>query len=103
MVTLGIFVVLQGTLMVNQGTLVITTRVTRYLKVTKLVLVKILGMFINFFFSKRQNSGKILIRGGFFQNWFEKSQFNPSGLIRLFSSGLIHLANPVLSPNTYLC
>ena len=95
MATLGIFMVLQGTLVVNQGTLVITTRVTRYLKVTKLVLVKILGMFINFFSSKRQNSGKILIRGGFFQNWFEKSQFNPSGLIRLFSNGLIHLANPV--------
>ena len=27
---------------------------------------------------------------------FEKSQFYPSGLIRLFSSGLIHLANPAL-------
>ena len=36
-----------------------------------------------------------MIQGGFFQNWFEKSQFNPSGLIRLFSNGLIHLANPV--------
>ena len=51
-VTLGIFMVLQGTLMVHQGTLVITTRVTRYLEVTKLVLVKILGMFINFFLQK---------------------------------------------------
>ena len=52
MVTLGIFMVLQGTLMVNQGTLVITTRVTRYLKMTKLVLVKVLGIFLNFFVQK---------------------------------------------------
>ena len=52
MVTPGIFMVLQGTLMVNQGTLVITTRVKRYLEVTKLVLVKILGMFINFSLQK---------------------------------------------------
>ena len=52
MATLGIFMVLQGTLMVNQGTLVITMRVKRYLEVTKLVLVKILGMFINFFLQK---------------------------------------------------
>ena len=51
-VTLGIFTVPQGTLMVNQGTLVITTRVKRYLEVTKLVLVKILGMFINFSLQK---------------------------------------------------
>ena len=66
--TLSIFMVLQGTLVVDQGTLAITTRVTRYLKVTKLVLVKTLGMFINFLSSKKQNSGKILIGGGFFQN-----------------------------------
>ena len=52
MVTLVIFMVVLGTLMVNQGTLVVTTRVTRYLKVTKLVLVKILGMFLNFFLQK---------------------------------------------------
>ena len=52
MVTPGIFMVLQGALMVNQGTLVITTRVKRYLEVTKLVLVKILGMFINFSLQK---------------------------------------------------
>ena len=38
--------------------------------------------------------GKIWISSGFFQSLFEKSQFNPSGLIRLFSNGLIHLANP---------
>ena len=52
MVTPGIFMVLQGALMVNKGTLVITTRVKRYLEVTKLVLVKILGMFINFSLQK---------------------------------------------------
>ena len=85
--------------MVSPGTLVITTRVKRYQKVTKFGLVNILGMFDNFFLKKKENSGKILIRGGFFQKWFEKSQFNPSGLIRLFSNGLIHLANPeVKSP-----
>ena len=51
-------------------------------------------MFDNFFLKKKENSGKILIRGGFFQKSFEKSRFNPSGLIRLFSNGLIHLTNP---------
>ena len=54
MATLGIFMVLQGTLVVNLGTSVITTRVTRYLKVTKLVLVEILGMFFNFFLQKNK-------------------------------------------------
>ena len=42
--------------------------------------------------------GKIWISSGFFQSLFEKSQFNPSGLIRLFSNGLIHLANPDVRP-----
>ena len=54
MATLGIFMVLQGTLVVNQGTLVVTTRVIRCLKVAKLVLVKILGMFINFFLQENK-------------------------------------------------
>ena len=55
MATLGIFMVLQGTLVVNLGTSVITTRVTRYLKLTKFVLVNISGMFGNFKKKKRNS------------------------------------------------
>ena len=54
MATLRIFMVHQGTLVVNLGNSVITTRVKRYLNVTKLVLIKILGMFINFFLQKNK-------------------------------------------------
>ena len=54
MVTPGIFMVLQGTLVVHLGNSVITTRVERYLNVTKLVLIKILGMFIKFFLQKNK-------------------------------------------------
>ena len=42
--------------------------------------------------------GKIWIFGVFFQKSFEKSQFNPAGLIRLFSNGLNHLNNPERNP-----